>query len=167
MIKDGRYWIEKLGLERHPEGGYFRETYRTNSMIDKSCLPEAFAGDRHLATSIFYLLDKEEYSVFHKLHGDEIWHYYTGSPLILYMLSANGSLDIVCLGTDIEHGEYPQVTIKNNTWFAAELKDKTSFGLYGCTTSPGFEYEDFEMADRQTLLEKYPQHKKILNRFTK
>ncbi len=167
MIKDGAYWIQKLGMEKHTEGGFFKETYRTNSKIKKNNLPDEFNGDRHLATAIYFLLNKNEHSTFHKLKADEIWHYYTGSSLILYLLPPGGTMEIIHLGTDLEAGEEPQAIIKNNTWFAAELKDKTSFGLYGCTTSPGFEYKDFEIADKKKLLAQYPQHKDILNRLTR
>ncbi len=167
MIKDGTYWIQKLGMERHTEGGFFKETYRTNSFIEKSQLPDEFPGKRHLATAIYFLLDKNDHSTFHRLKADEIWHYYAGSSLILYLLHPDGKMETIHLGTDLEAGEKPQAIIKNNTWFAAELKDKRTYGLYGCTTSPGFEYEDFEMGDKKQLLEKYPQHEAILSRLTR
>ena len=95
------YWISKLSLERHPEGGYFVETYRSDTILN---LPE-YDGPRHACTAIYYLLVGEQFSSFHEMKSDEIWHFYTGSSMKLHIIEADGTLKEVILGTNIENGE--------------------------------------------------------------
>jgi hypothetical protein len=86
---------------------------------------------------------------------------------VLYVIYPEGNMENIHLGPDPDAGEQPQVLVKHNTWFAAGLKDKTAYGLFGCTTSPAFDYEDFEMGNRETLLQQYPQHEELIKRFTR
>ncbi|MDZ7764972.1 MAG: cupin domain-containing protein [Melioribacteraceae bacterium] len=159
--------IEKLSLQPHPEGGYFREVYRSTDEIKKHGLPDRYKTNRNSGTSIYYMLEGEQFSSFHKLKSDETWHFYLGSPIILHLISREGEYSKIVLGQKILEDELHQFTIINGTWFAAEVKDKKSYSLVGCTVYPGFDFEDFEMGDRFELINKFPQHKEIIKDFTK
>ncbi len=117
-------------------------------------------------TSIYYMLEGNDFSRFHRLKADELWHFYDGSPLAIYIINAKGELERHILGNDLQAGELPLVPVKKNQWFAAELIDKNSFILAGCTVAPGFDYDDFELADKVKLIEAYPQHREIIERLT-
>jgi predicted cupin superfamily sugar epimerase len=157
------YWISKLSLERHPEGGYFVETYRSDTILN---LPE-YDGPRHVCTAIYYLLVGEQFSSFHEMKSDEIWHFYTGSSMKLHIIEADGTLKEVILGTNIENGETFQAIVKSGSWFAASVKDPNSYALVGCTVSPGFNCHDWKLGDRDRLAKMYPQHKLIIEKFTR
>lgn len=161
------YWITKLELEKHPEGGWFKETYRSEEIIGQNSLPERFKGNRNFSTAIYYLLNKTDYSTFHKIKSDEIWHFYDGtSPIEILLLSQEGIKSIV-VGRDLEKGESVQVIIPKNVWFAAHLIDKSGFALVGCTVSPGFDFNDFEMANIEALKKEFPQFGKNIGDFIK
>ena len=163
--KTAAYWIEKLGLEFHPEGGYFKETYRSKDRLHESKLPDRYSSSRVFGTSIYFLLTTESVSNFHRLASDEIWHYHQGGSAVIHMISNNGELTSKRIGHDLEAGESLQVVIPRGTWFAAEVV-KDHFILVGCTVAPGFEFEDFELADRKGLSSAYPQHQTLISRFT-
>ena len=158
--------IQKLELQTHPEGGYFKEVYRSKDEIKIEGLPERYKSPRCFGTSIYYLLEGEQFSAFHKLKSDEIWHFYFGSPVVVHMINEEGEYSTITLGQKVDEGEQLQFAIKNGTLFGAEVKDKTSFSLVGCTVSPGFDFTDFELLDKKTLLGKFPHHKDIINRLT-
>ena len=162
MIKDASYWIEKLHLSRHPEGGYFRQTFHSKESLGKEHLPERFRGARVFSTAIYYLLPGNEVSRFHRLKADEVWHFHAGSALTLYVIDQSGSLTQRKLGGDPERGETFQVAIEAGCWFGALVDDPQSYSLVGCTVSPGFDYDDFELADRESLSESYPEHRWII-----
>lgn len=164
-MKDPKYWIEKLGMLDHPEGGFYKETYRSNELI-QSGLPERFKGDRHFSTSIYYLLEGEQFSRFHKIKSDEMWHFYDGSGLNIYEISIDGKLTVHKLGLNIEEGESPQVLIRAGNWFGAKVNKPDSFCLAGCTVSPGFHFDDFELAEKEALLKEFPEHKDIIEQLT-
>lgn len=166
MSRDAAYWIESLKLSRHPEGGYFRRTYQANERIEKAHLPERFQGPRHFSTAIIYLLPGNEVSRFHRLKADEIWHFHTGSGLTLYVIDPDGTLVHRKLGADWERGEAFQVVIHRGCWFGAIVNDPASYSLVGCTVSPGFEYEDFELGNPERLLANYPDHRWIIEKLT-
>lgn len=159
--------IEKLNLFPHPEGGYFSEVYKASELIDQIALPKRFISSRAFSTSIYYLLVQNQKSLFHKILSDEVWHFYKGSSLTLHQIDENGNYRKFILGNDIWDNENPQIVIKNNTWFAAEINDKNNYSLVGCTVSPGFEFEDFFIGKRDELLIKYPLHRDIILKFTK
>lgn len=165
MTESAQYWIEKLNLQSHPEGGYFNETYRSNESIDKTSLPNRYASTRSFGTSIYFLLTTESVSNFHRLASDEIWHYHQGGCAVIHMISSEGTLQSKRIGCDLEGGDSLQVVIPRGHWFAAEVIER-DFILVGCTVAPGFEFEDFELADRNTLSAAYPQHKTLIERFT-
>lgn len=162
------YWINKLGLISHPEGGYYRESYRSDEMIADGALPVRFAGgDRAFSTAIYFLLSGSDFSAFHRLHSDELWHFYTGAPLTIHALNEKGDYSRWSLGSDGEKGETFQVVIKAGIWFGAALEDVDSFALAGCTVAPGFDFRDFEMGDRSELIRLYPGHRALIEQLTR
>jgi uncharacterized protein len=163
---NSRYWIQTLGLEKHPEGGFFREVYRSDETVIQSALPDRFGSERCFSTSIYYLLDREDVSSFHRIQQDEIWHFYDGSPLLIYIV-AKRRMTVFQLGRDPHKGQLPMLMIPKGSIFAAEVKNKHSFGLIGCTVSPGFEFEDFELLSRATLVRKFPERVDLINRLSK
>jgi len=164
MEKSASYWIEKLSLQAHPEGGYFNETYRSKEKVNKSDLPDRYQSDRVFGTSIYFLLTTESVSNFHRLNSDEIWHYHQGGSAVIHMISPDGALQSKRIGCNLELGDSLQVVIPRGHWFAAEVV-KEDFILVGCTVSPGFEFEDFELAKRESLQRKFPQHQLLINQF--
>lgn len=152
--KSAYYWIELLGMHKHPEGGYYKETYRSDDII--SNLPDRYGGEkRNFATCIYFLIEGNDFSSFHRLKSDEIWHFYDGSPLILYIIDEAGELHKHRIGNDPSTGAYPQFVIPKNVWFAAEVEEKSEYTLFGCTVSPGFDFLDFELANQDELYAKY------------
>lgn len=166
MHLKAKKYIEKLNLSPHPEGGYFKEAYRSPEIIKNENLPGRYTGDRNFSTSIYFLLEGENISHFHKLKSDETWHFYDGSPAKIYILSGEGILTEKIIGLNIENGEVPQVLIEKDNWFAAEVIDKDSFILAGCTVSPGFDFSDFKMAEREALLKSFPGQSELIKRLT-
>lgn len=158
--------IQRLELEPHPEGGYFKETYRSEGKISQNHLPDVFDGDRNLSTCIYFLLTSETFSAFHKINQDEFWHFYKGSAIQLFMISEEGKLSEVIIGNNLENGEVPQFVVPKNYWFAARIIQPESYALVGCTVSPGFDFRDFILPSRAELLEKFPQHEKVITQFT-
>jgi len=146
MNSQAENYINKLNLEPHPEGGYFKEVYHSDEMILPGSLPSGFRNKRNLSTSIYFLLEGDQLSYFHRLKSDEIWHFYDGCSILIFVIDNSGNLFEYKLGRNLENNEKPQTLIKNNHWFAAELIDKNYFCLVGCTVSPGFDFEDFEIA---------------------
>ncbi len=166
MNRTADHWIRTLRLEPHPEGGLFRETWRSPERAVQSALPERFGGDRALGTSIYYLLRAGEHSRLHRLRGDEVWHFHDGGPLLVHVLSPDGGYRQLRIGIDAQAGETLQAVIPHGSWFGAELGPGAPFALVGCTVAPGFEYEDFELGDRETLLARHPEHRELVLRFT-
>lgn len=158
--------VNKLDLQPHPEGGYFKEVYRSEEEMKSEDLPERYKSPRCFGTSIYYMLEGERFSSFHKLKSDEIWHFYLGSPIILHLINKEGKYSKVIVGQNVDEDEHLQFTIPHGTWFAAEVKDKSSFSLVGCTVSPGFDFADFEMGERNNLIEMFPKFKDIIEKLT-
>ena len=152
-MKTAKYWIEKLNLEKHPEGGWFKEIYRSEDIIPEHALPPDFKGPRNCSTSIYYLLEGEDFSSFHRIHSDEIWHYYAGFSPIEIISIEQGKLIKHLLGNDPDSNQNLQIVVPKNTWFAAQLIDQKGYALAGCTVAPGFHFDDFEMADEKLLEE--------------
>ena len=162
--KKAQYLKERLDLsELTGEGGYYKETYRSDKTI---ILPSETDGERSISTSIYYLLDGTQFSAFHRLKSDEIWHFYIGSSITLYIINKMENLSEVKLGSNIEKGELFQIQVRAESWFAATVNDISSYALIGCTVSPGFDYLDFELGDRKKLIERYPQHRSIIEKLT-
>jgi len=165
-MKTARYWIEKLDLQKHPEGGWFAEIYRSGEILEKNSLPGRYSGERNFSTSIYYLLEKNDVSFFHRIRSDELWHFYTGNSPVEVVLITGGEVRKKKLGPDFENGESFQVLIPRGTWFAAHLTNKEGYALIGCTVAPGFNFEDFELAGREKLLIIFPHLKSTIVKFT-
>jgi predicted cupin superfamily sugar epimerase len=166
-MNSAAYWIKKLSLGRHPEGGYYREVYRSAENIPQDALPGRYDGTRAFSTSIYYLLPGDEVSRFHRLRSDEVWHFYQGRSLFLYVLSPAGGLDRTRLGSNMEAGDVFQAVVPAGCWFGAAVSARRSYSLVGCAVAPGFDFRDFELGRREDLLELYPQHAAIIRRLTR
>jgi uncharacterized protein len=166
MRMNAEYWIEKLKLEAHPEGGHFRQTYKSDLLIAREALP-GFSGARAASTAIYFLLEGRDFSAFHRLRADEMWHFYAGSPLVVHVIGPAASYSSILLGSDPEAGEVFQVLVRTGCWFASHVADWKSWALVGCTVAPGFEFADFEMGKREELAAQYPQHQEIIRRLTR
>jgi hypothetical protein len=154
-------------MSKHPEGGYFSEVFRSNELHRKESLPSRYKGDRHHYSSIYFLLEKNNFSAFHKLKTDEIWHFYSGGRLLIYLIESKDKITKIKLGFDHKSGDKFQALVKKGKWFAAEVENKNSYSLVGCTLSPGFDFEDFELGDRNKLTKQFPIHKDIIDRLTR
>ena len=163
-------YIQSLSLQPHPEGGYFAETYRSAESIPQNVLPGRFGGARTFGTAIYFLLESHHFSALHRIQADEIWHFYAGGPLEVFVINADATLTVIRLGNDPAKGEVFQAVVRAGCWFGAKsAKDSathTSFSLVGCTVAPGFDFADFELADRTALLAAYPQHRAVIEQLT-
>jgi len=217
--RKARYWIEKLGLEPHPEGGYFRQTYKAELRVvsvdrenpqpvqshppaenagrvgqpDRERNPhpkiakgailewgtQEFGGTRTASTAIYFLLEGENFSAFHRLRSDEMWHFYAGSALVVHVIDAAGEYSSIRLGNCSTRGEVFQAVVKAGCWFASEISRDShvsqrrrdtghpTYALVGCTVAPGFEFEDFELARPEELVGKFPEHRELIERLTR
>jgi len=160
------YWVDKLGLEPHPEGGFYREVYRAGESVGPAGLPERFGGPRPFSTSIYFLLRAGDVSGFHRLKSDEVWHFYEGRPLALHILEGGGRCRTVRLGNNPALGEAFQAVVPAGFWFGAEVASPEGFSLVGCTLAPGFAFADFELARRADLLAEFPAQAGLIRRLT-
>lgn len=163
LNKLAKFWIKRLNLKEHPEGGYFVNTYTSDKTFD---LLE-YDGARYACTAIYYLLTGNQFSSFHILRSDEIWHFYSGSSLTLHVLDPKGRLNEIVLGPNFDYGESFQVVVKSGCWFAGSINKENSYSLVGCTVSPGFDYRDWKIGNREALTKMYPQHKKTIEKYTR
>ena len=161
------YWINHLQLQSHPEGGYFRQMYQSDETLTAKTLPERYAGERTCSTSIYFLLTETGFSAFHRLQSDEVWHFYTGDPVEIYVIGETGEMQTLLLGPDPSKGQHFQLTVPHNHWFAARVEKAEGFALVGCTVAPGFHFEDFELAERDKLVEQYPRHVALIGKLTR
>jgi len=170
MAHNAKYWIDHFKLQRlDPEGGYFSETYSSKLVIPKKGLPKRFGTEHAAATAIYYLLQGKEFSTFHRLKSDEIWHFYDGSSVLIHSIDEEGELNTVRLGREAERGDVFQGVMYAGCWFAAQLEDprEGNYALMGCTVAPGFNFKDFELAPQSLLTAKYPQHSDLINKLTR
>lgn len=156
------YVIDRFQMQKHPEGGYYKQTYRSDEFIKAEFLPARFKGDRLFSTAIYFLLEGNDFSAFHRIRSDELWHFYYGSALQIFIIHPDGKMEIINLGNNLAVNENFQCVVKAGCWFAARLEHRDSFSLVGCTVSPGFDFADFELANREILVNQYPQHKEII-----
>ena len=154
-------YISALELLPHPEGGFYKETYRSEGITPT---PQ---GGRNLSTAIYFLLEKGNFSAFHRIKSDEVWHFYDGDPLSVYVIHSNGTLDEIKLGLNLSKGQMPQAVVPANCWFASMVAEGGDFSLVGCTVAPGFDFRDFEMAKRTELAAEFPQHLEIISNLTR
>jgi hypothetical protein len=154
--------ISLYNLQPHPEGGWYCETYKSSERISANALPVRFSEDRSFSTAIYFLLEKGNFSAFHRIKSDECWHFYTGDPLQVFMLDTEGTLKIIELGNDITRGEVFQFVVPGNCWFASRPSPGSLYSFVGCTVAPGFDFNDFELADAAVLVTEFPQHSSII-----
>jgi uncharacterized protein len=155
---NAREIIDLLGLVPHPaEGGYFKETWRSNENVAAEALPARYGAPRALGTAIYYLLSPETFSAMHRLQSDEVFHFYLGDPVEMLQLSSDGTGRVVVIGHRLEAGERPQVMVPRGVWQGSRLRAGGGVALLGTTVAPGFEPEDFEHGDRAALIARYPE----------
>ncbi len=176
MDMNAGYYIEQLNLSPHPEGGYYKETYRSKGKI-RTELMKGIVAERNFCTAIYFLLEKNNFSAFHRIKSDELWHFYAGDALEVVEITKQGELKITVLGPHLDKGQVFQYMVPAGNWFGSRLihqsnseggvKKGGEFSLVGCTVSPGFDFLDFEMGNREELIEKYPAHEKIIKELTR
>ncbi len=153
--------VALLGLEPHPEGGFFRETFRSARTLTWN------GGDRSASTAIYFLLPSGAFSAFHRIHGaDEAWHHYGGAPVEIHTLTADGVHQVAILGGDFERGQRPQVLVPADALQAA-INPGERPALCGCTVTPGFDFADFVMPTRAELAARFPRHRALIERLTR
>ncbi|HEX2607477.1 MAG TPA: cupin domain-containing protein [Flavisolibacter sp.] len=152
--------IQQLDLLPHPEGGFYKEVYRSPHFMKQ----EGFAGKRSVSTSIYYLLQAGDFSAFHRIKSDELWHFYSGGPLIVHMLEEGKGYSYHLLGSPDTPGAVFQAVVPAYVWFASEPLEGTDYTLAGCTVAPGFDFADFELAHAASLLQQFPEQATLINR---
>jgi hypothetical protein len=159
--------IDRLGLAPHPEeGGWFRETHRSDETLAHEVLPGRYAGPRAFGTAIYYLLTPGTFSHMHRLLSDETFHFYAGGPCEMLQLHPDGSGETLVLGNDILAGQSPQIVVPRRSWQGLRLLPGAQFALMGCTVAPGFEYADYAHGDRADLLARYSGFREEITRLT-
>jgi predicted cupin superfamily sugar epimerase len=156
-------WVDRLGLSPHPEGGFYRETYRARERVAGDHLPARFEGDRAMSTAIYFLLVGEQVSALHRIKSDEVWHFYTGVSIDLFVIGVDGALSTHRLGP---RGPF-QAVVPAGAWYGAALTAGAGWALLGGTVAPGFDFADFDLGDRATLLHEFPQHRALIERLTR
>jgi uncharacterized protein len=159
--------IKLLQLQPHPEGGFYRETYRCAESVESGALPQRYSGDRSFATGIYFLLTAGTFSAMHKVASDEMFHFYFGDPVEMLLLEPDGSSRTVRLGHALDKGELPQFIVPHRWWQGSRLVEGGEYALLGCTVSPGFEFADFELGTRQALQSQYPGAAHTIGRLTR
>lgn len=153
--------VNHLDLLPHPEGGYYKETYRSRLSGEF----DSFDGSRDVATGIYYLLEEGDFSALHRIKSDETWHFYAGDPLELIEITPDGRLIETKIGNDLLNNEKPQYTVEAGNWFGTKSSGK--YSLVGCTVYPGFDFKDFEMGDGEELVRLFPHLKTNILAFTR
>lgn len=156
-MKDAKYWVNQLNLLSHPEGGYYKEMFRSNGVFT----PTEIGEKRNYITSIYFLIEAGNVSHFHSIKQDELWYYHAGDPLSVYIINDDEKLDVLKIGPNPEQGEVLQAVVPANTIFGS--KSSGEFSLVSCVVAPGFDFADFKLNHKTELHKKYPQHKEIID----
>ncbi|WNJ16335.1 cupin domain-containing protein [Pontibacter sp. G13] len=165
---EAAYWIDKLNLQAHPEGGFYSEIYRSEDKIQPTGLPERFTESRSAATAIYFLLTGDTFSALHKIQSDEGWHFYAGtSGLTIYTISPEGQRQDFLLGKNPDLQESLFHWVPAGHWFGARVNDPLGFALVGCTVAPGFDFQDFQLAKQDELIQQFPQHQRLIHVLTR
>lgn len=159
--------IKIFQLQFHPEGGYYKETYRSKGIIEKDNQEGQFPSGRNYSTAIYFLIEAPVFSTFHKIKSDELWHFYAGDALEVIEIDTEGNLITTHIGCDYKNRQTFQYTVKAGHWFASRVLKGGKFSFVGCTVAPGFDFSDFEMAKRDLLIRNYPQHTEIITELTR
>lgn len=155
-----RQLIRTHVLSPHPEGGYYRETYRSAETVH----PKGFPGPRNLCTAILFLIEKDNFSAFHRIKSDELWHFYSGDPLLVHIIHPDGRYECMRLGNSGIADERCQGVVPAGCWFASETVPGGNYAFVGCTVSPGFDFGDFELAVAGELAELCPLQTDLIKR---
>jgi predicted cupin superfamily sugar epimerase len=159
--------VRRFELEPHPEGGYFREVYRSSVTVKHPGIPAGDSNERRGGSLIYFLLGRDDFSAFHRVRWtDEIWHLYAGGPIELHLLDPHGTYSRRALASDLAIGE-PTTVVPAGWWQAARLAPGCAWAFGGCTVAPGFEFADFEMPPRARLVEQYPEQAGIITSLTR
>src|SRR5436190_4781932 len=150
--------IEQYQLQSHPEGGYYLQTYCSSELIRRDALPNRFKGNRYFSTAIYFLLEGKQFSAFHRIQSDELWHFYTGVALHIFLIYPDGRGEVLKLGDGLANGYSFQQIVPAGCWFASRSAKEDGFSFVGCTVAPGFDFADFELAKKDVLLKEYPGH---------
>jgi uncharacterized protein len=167
-MQKAEFWIESLKLSPHPEGGFYRETYRSGGLY-AFAQNSSFNGVRSYATAIYYLLRDAECSKLHKINSDELWFFHEGDPLTIHVFPETGDPVSFILGHSPEDNQILQAWVPAGAWFGACLDDTTDtahYALVSCVVAPGFDFSDFTFADRDALQQKFPPQADIIERLT-
>lgn len=151
----------RLGLAPHPEGGFYRETHRSSVMVDTP------RGPRAASTAIYFLVTRGSFSALHRIASDEVWHHYAGAPLRVVCIDDDGARDDRLVGPDLAAGQSPQATVRAGVWFGATIEGDGEWALVGCTVAPGFDFADFELARRDAMTKRFPEHAAIIEALTR
>jgi hypothetical protein len=156
ILQKAQEYVDSLGLLPHPEGGFYRETYRSSKTI----------GERDLKTAIYFLITSNNISRFHRIQSDEMWYFHDGSPLSVHILSKENGHQIHKVGLNLSKGESPQFLVPANTIFGSSLDEENTFSLVSCTVAPGFDFVDFELFTTEELLKQFPENEEIIKRMS-
>ena len=156
-----------LNLSTHIEGGFFKETYRSDEIISGRAIPERYGSPRCFGTAIYYMITADTFSAIHRIKSDEVYHFYSGETVEMLQLFPDGAGKTVILGADIINGMTPQVSVPRGVWQGLRLHKGGNYALMGTTVSPGFDYTDFETGSRKKLLKEYPDFKELIIALTR
>jgi predicted cupin superfamily sugar epimerase len=158
--------VNRLSLSPHPEGGYYKETYRSEHVIQPESEESYYPVGRHFSTAIYYLLESSDTSSFHRIRSDETWHFYSGSPATIHIIHPDSLYQALHLGPEIENDQAFQHTVPGGSWFGVSVDKTDSYFLAGCTVAPGFDFDDFEMGDSYKLKQAFPEHAAIIDQLS-
>ncbi len=156
--------VQTYSLLPHPEGGYYKETYRSKDTVVSGSGMIRFGGERSMSTAIYFLITAGNFSAFHRIKSDEIWHFYAGGALIVHVLHDGGQYQQIKIGNNLAAGEVFQAVVPAGAWFASECAPEKDFSFVGCTVSPGFDFTDFELANAEALIKSFPEQAALIQR---
>ncbi|MFB3906744.1 MAG: cupin domain-containing protein [Acidobacteriota bacterium] len=165
-LPTAQHLIDLFQLQPHPEGGYFRETYKSLVTIPAAALPGGGAGSRAAGTAIYFMLRQGQKSRLHRLRFDEVWHFYLGGPLCLVVIGIDGKAGRFTLGQDLSAGQELQRVVPAGHWFGAYPLPGSPYSLVGCTVAPGFAFEDFSLGNREELIACFPHLRRLISELT-
>ena len=145
-------WIKRFNLQKHPEGGWYKEVFRSNVSL---------GNDQSICTHIYFLLEQHDFSAFHRIGSDELWHFYGGDEIMIYEIDESGNRVEHLLGNNLVKGRMPFCLIKKGNWFGARVTHG-EYAIVGCTVAPGFSFSQFELAKAEELSKLYPQHSRLI-----
>ncbi len=152
---NAQYWVNQLDLLPHPEGGYYKETYRCADTLT------VHTEQRNISTAIYFLLEGSQKSHFHRIQSDELWFYHSGNTLEIIVLDEIG-IHTILLGNNPDKGESLQAIIPAGKWFGSRVKNQEGYALVSCTVAPGFDFHDFELANAAALSKQFPEHRELI-----